>query len=211
MMKIWGRDNSVNVEKVLWVCEELGLPFERVDAGGQFGIVDTPQYRAMNPNGLVPTVEVDGLVLWESNAIVRYLAAKHSAGDLWPNDLAVRVEADRWMDWGSTVFWPAFRPLFWNLVRTLPEQRNRTEIARSFDRSAEVLGYLDNHLADRRHIAGDRFTMGDIPMGCAVWRWLALPEDLLERPRPKYAALGRWFDTLSERPCYRKVVMRPLS
>ncbi len=211
MMKIWGRENSVNVEKVLWACEELGLPFERVDAGGQFGIVDTPQYRAMNPNGLVPTVEVDGLVLWESNAIVRYLAAKHSAGDLWPDDPAVRVEADRWMDWSSTVFWPAFRPLFWNLVRTPPVQRDANEIERAFHRSAEVLGYLDSHLANRTHIAGDRFTMGDIPMGCAIWRWLALPEELLPGTRPGYPALRRWFETLGERPSYRKVVMKPLT
>lgn len=211
MLKIWGRENSVNVEKVLWACEELGLPYERVDAGGQFGIVDTPQYRAMNPNGLVPTVEVDGLVLWESNAIVRYLAAKHSTGDLWPEDLAVRVEADRWMDWSSTTFWPAFRPLFWNLVRTPPEQRDAAEIARSFTRSAEVLGYLDKHLSKRNHIAGNRFSMGDIPMGCAVWRWLTLPEDLLGQARPEYPALRRWFENLSERPAYRKVVMKPLT
>ena len=106
MLKIWGRKNSVNVEKVIWVCDELELPYERVDAGGPFGIVDTADYRAMNPNGLVPTVEVDGMVLWESHAILRYLAAKHSAGDLWPEDPAVRVDADRWMDWASTMFWP---------------------------------------------------------------------------------------------------------
>ena len=149
--------------------------------------------------------------MWESNAIVRYLTAKHSAGDLWPDDLAVRVEADRWMDWSSTTFWPAFRPLFWNLVRTPPEQRNRTEIERSFDRSAELLGYLDRHLTKRTHVAGNRFGMGDIPMGCAVWRWLALPEDLLEKPRPEYPALRAWFETLSERACYRKGVMKPLT
>ena len=112
MLKIWGRNNSVNVEKVLWACEEMEIEYERLDAGGQFGIVDTPEYRALNPNGLVPTVEVDGLVLWESNAIVRYLAAKHSRGDLWPNDLAIRVDGDRWMDWMNATFWPGFRDLF---------------------------------------------------------------------------------------------------
>ena len=206
MLKIWGRDNSVNVEKVLWACEELGLPYDRVDAGGQFGIVDTPQYRAMNPNGLVPTVEVDGLVLWESNAIVRYLAARHSAGNLWPDDPAIRVEADRWMDWSATMFWPAFRDLFWNLVRTPQDQRDAAAIDRSHARSAELLGYLDRHLTNRAHIAGDSFTMGDIPMGCAVWRWMSLPI-----ARPEYPALKRWFETLGERPRYRKVVMKPLT
>jgi len=206
MLKIWGRANSVNVEKVLWTCEELRVPYQRVDAGGPFGVVDTPQYRALNPNGLVPTVEVDGLVLWESNAIVRYLAAKHSAGDLWPDDLAVRVEADRWMDWSSTTFWPAFRDLFWNLVRTPQDQRDPVAIERSQARSAELLGYLDAHLVNRAHIAGDRFTVGDVPMGCAVWRWMSLPIE-----RPDYPSLKRWIEQLRERPCYRKVVMKPLS
>ena len=206
MLKIWGRANSVNVEKVLWACEELRVPYQRVDAGGPFGIVDTPQYRALNPNGLVPTVEVDGLVLWESNAILRYLAAKHGAGALWPDDLAVRVEADRWMDWSSTTFWPAFRDLFWNLVRTPRDQRDPAAIERAHARSAELLGYLDAHLASRTHIAGDRFTVGDIPMGCAVWRWMSLPIE-----RPDHPALKRWIEALRERPCYQNVVMKPLS
>lgn len=206
MLKIWGRDNSVNVEKVLWTCEELNLAYERVDAGGQFGIVDSPEYRAMNPNGLVPTVEVDGLVLWESNSVVRYLTAKHSAGELWPEDLAVRAVADRWMDWMNSVFWPACRPLFWNLVRTPAEQRDHAAMDQSHARSAEVLGYLDAHLSGRDYIAGDRFTMGDIPMGCAIWRWMSLPIE-----RPHYAALKNWFDRLCQRPGYQKVVMKPLT
>lgn len=206
MLKIWGRDNSVNVEKVLWACEEMGIAYERVDAGGQFGIVDTPEYRALNPNGLVPTVEVDGLVLWESNAIVRYLAAKHSAGDLWPDDLAIRVEGDRWMDWMNSTFWPGFRDLFWNLVRTPPERRDAQAMQASLSKSTQALGYLDAHLTRHVYIAGDRFTAGDIPMGCAIWRWMSLPIE-----RPQYKALARWFDTLSEREAYRKVVMKPLT
>ena len=211
MLKIWGRKNSVNVEKVIWVCDELELPYERVDAGGPFGIVDTADYRAMNPNGLVPTVEVDGMVLWESHAILRYLAAKHSAGDLWPEDPAVRVEADRWMDWASTMFWPAFRPLFWNLVRTEPAQRDAQAMAQSFERSAELLGFLDDHLASHTFIAGDRFSIGDIPMGCSVWRWLALPEDQLTRARPQYPSLMRWFETLKRRPCYNQLASQALT
>lgn len=211
MLKIWGRDNSVNVEKVLWVCEELHLPYERIDAGGQFGIVDTPEYRALNPNGLIPTVEVDGMVMWESNAIVRYLAAKHSAGNLWPSDAVVRFEADRWMDWMGTTFWPAFRDLFWNLIRTPADQRDTAAIKRSHARSTEVLGYLDAHLSTHGYVSGDSFTMGDIPMGCAVWRWVSLPLVDLELNRPEYPALARWFEALSQRPCYRKIVMKPLT
>lgn len=206
MLKIWGRDNSVNVQKVIWACEEMEIAYERVDAGGPFGIVDTPEYRALNPNGLVPTVEVDGLILWESNAIVRYLAAKHSAGNLWPTDLAVRVDGDRWMDWMNSMFWPCFHDLFWNLIRTAPEKRDAQAVEVSRQKTAKALAGLNAHLVDRRYIAGETFTMGDIPMGCAIWRWMSLPIE-----RPDYPALERWFSALCERPYYKKTVMRPLS
>lgn len=206
MLSIWGRDNSVNVQKALWVCEELALPYERIDAGGTFGVVNTPQYRNLNPNGLVPTIEDDGFVLWESNAIVRYLAAKHSAGKLWPEDLKVRAEADRWMDWQTTTFWPTFRPLFWNLVRTPIDQRDEKAMEESRLRTAEILGYLDAHLKGRAHVAGEQFTMGDIPMGCAIWRWLSLSIE-----RPELPNLKRWSDSLAARPAYKKIVMHPLT
>src|SRR3989304_1196014 len=103
MLRIWGRTNSVNVKKALWCAEELGLAYERIDAGLQFGVVDTAEYRKLNPNGLVPTIEDHGFVLWESHAIVRYLAAKHGAGTLWPTDLKVRADAARWVGWGDTM------------------------------------------------------------------------------------------------------------
>lgn len=206
MLKIWGRNNSVNVQKVLWCCEELGLKYERIDAGGQFGVVNTPQYRAINPNGLVPTLEDGPFVLWESNVIVRYLAAKHSAGKLWPEDLKIRAEADKWMDWQGTTFWPAFRPLFWNLVRTPVDQRDEKAMEESRLRTAEVLGYLDAHLKNRGYVAGDDLTMGDIPMGCAVWRWYGLKIE-----GPELPSLQRWFDNLRQRPAYSGIVMLPLT
>ena len=206
MLRIWGRNNSVNVQKALWCCEELGLAHERLDAGGEFGVVNTPQYRNLNPNGLVPTIEDDGFVLWESNAIVRYLAAKHDAGKLWPKDLNIRAEADKWMDWQNTTFWPTFRPLFWNLVRTPVDQRDEAAMEESRLKTSEILGYLDAHLKSRSHVAGKSFTMGDIPMGCAIWRWMELPID-----RPDLPNLRRWFDTLAERPAYQKTVMLPLT
>jgi len=206
MLRIWGRDNSVNVQKALWVCEEMALPYERIDAGGTFGVVNTPQYRNLNPNGLVPTIEDDGFVLWESNAIVRYLAARHNAGKIWPEDLKVRAEADKWMDWQATTFWPTFRPLFWNLVRTPVDQRDEKAMEESRLRTAEILGYLDAHLKNRPFVAGEAFTMGDIPMGCAIWRWMSI---LIERPdQPN---LKRWFDSLAQRPAYKKVVMLPIT
>lgn len=206
MLRIWGRDNSINVQKALWCCEEMEVPYERVDAGGSFGVVNTQQYRNLNPNGLVPTIEDDGFVLWESNAIVRYLAAKHSTGKLWPEDLKVRAEADRWMDWQNSAFWPAFRPLFWNLVRTPVEQREEAAMEESRLKTAEILGYLDAHLRNRSYIVGDTLTMGDIPLGCAVWRWVNLPIE-----RPELANVQRWFELLGTSPAYRKIVMQPLS
>lgn len=206
MLRIWGRDNSINVQKALWCCEEMEVPYERVDAGGSFGVVNTQQYRNLNPNGLVPTIEDDGFVLWESNAIVRYLAAKHSAGKLWPEDLKVRAEADRWMDWQNSAFWPAFRPLFWNLVRTPVDQREEAAMEESRLKTAEILGYLDAHLRNRSYIVGDTLTMGDIPLGCAIWRWVNLPIE-----RPELVNVQRWFELLGTRPAYKKIVMQPLS
>ena len=206
MLKIWGRDNSVNVQKALWCCEEMGLQYQRIDAGGTFGIVNTPQYRALNPNGLVPTIEDGPFVLWESNTIVRYLTAKHSPGKLWPEDLKVRAEADKWMDWTNTMFWPTFRPLFWNLVRTPIDQRDEKAIEESRLKTAEILDSLDAHLKNRAYIAGDDLTMGDIPMGCAIWRWLSVPVE-----RPSLPNIQHWFGNLRQRPAYQNVVMLPIS
>ena len=205
MLKIWGRTNSVNVKKVLWCAEELGLRYERVDAGMQFGVVNTPEYRRLNPNGLVPTIEDDGFVLWESHTIVRYLAAKHSSGKLWPVDLRERADAERWMDWAFT-FQAAFRAVFWGLVRTPPGKRDAGAIEEGRKKSAELLGHLDAALTARDYVAGRNFTIGDIPIGCHVQLWMRLPIE-----RPKQPALEAWFGRLIERPAYRAVVDIALS
>lgn len=201
MLKIWGRASSVNVRKVLWCCEELGVPFERVDAGMQFGVVDTPEYRKLNPNGLVPTIEEDGFVLWESHAIVRYLAARHGAGTLWPTDLRIRADADRWMDWAGSSFLPAFRPVFWGLVRTPPEKRDSKAIGEAAKKCGELAGYVDAALAGHPFIAGAQLTMGDIPLGCHLHLWLNLP-----LKRPAYPNLAAWHKRLLERPAFDKWV-----
>jgi glutathione S-transferase len=206
MLVIWGRNNSVNVQKVLWCCEEMELGYKRIDAGGSFGIVHTPQYWGLNPNGLVPTIDDDGFVLWESHAIVRYLAAKHAAGRLWPEDLRIRAEADRWMDWKHTTFWPALRTLFLGLVRTAPEQRDPRALEESRSKTAEVLGVVEARLKTAEYLAGDSFTMGDIALGCGIWRWMALPIE-----RPVLPGVQRWFESLAQRPAYRKIVMLPLT
>jgi glutathione S-transferase len=206
MLVIWGRDNSVNVQKVLWCCAEMALGYERIDAGGAFGVVNTPPYRSLNPNGLVPTIDDDGFVVWESHAIVRYLAAKHAAGSLWPNDLKTRAEADRWMDWTHTTFWPAIRTLFLGLIRTPPEQRDARALEESRLKTAEVLRVVDARLQTADYLAGETFTMGDIPLGCGIWRWMALPIE-----RPPLPGVERWFESLARRPAYRQIVMQPLS
>ena len=206
MLTIWGLTNSINVQKVLWGCAELGLAYERIDAGGAFGVSDTPEYRAMNPNGLVPTIDDDGFVLWESNVIVRYLAAKHGVGTLYPADLRERAEADRWMDWQVTTLWAALRPVFFGYVRTPPEQRDGGALEAAERSSQEAVAILDRHLEKRAFVAGDRFTMGDIPAGISVYRWLALPIR-----RPEFPHVTRWYTALTERSGFETHVMQPLT
>jgi len=206
MLKIWGRTNSVNVKKALWAAEELGLKYERIDAGMQFGLTRTPEYRRMNPNSLVPTIEDDGFVLWESHTIVRYLAAKHAAGTLWPTDPRVRADAERWMDWAFTLQ-NAMREVFWGLIRTPLEKRDAKAIEAGAKRSAELLGsVLEPALAGKDYLTGMSFTMGEIPLGCEVQRWMRVP---IERPRlPNVEA---WFERLRARPAFLKIVDVPLT
>ena len=205
MLKIWGRVNSVNVKKVLWLAEELGLKYERIDAGMQFGMVNTPEYKKMNPNSLVPTIDDEGFVLWESHAIVRYLAAKHGAGTLWPADLKQRADSDRWMDWAFT-FQAALRAVFWGLVRTPPEKRDPQAIEEGRRRCAELLAIPDHYLASKPYFAGNSLTIGDIPLGCHVQLWMRLPIE-----RPAHRNLQHWFDRLCARPAFKKIVDIPLS
>lgn len=205
MLKIWGRVNSVNVKKVLWAVEELGLKYERIDAGMQHGVVNTPEYKKMNPNSLVPTIDDDGFVLWESHSIVRYLAAKHGAGTLWPADLRQRADSDRWMDWALT-FQASFRTVFWGLVRTPPEKRDLQAIEEARKKCAGLLAIPNAALANRPYFAGNSLTIGDIPLGCHVQLWMRLAIE-----RPAHANLQRWFDRLCTRAPFRKIVDIPLS
>ena len=205
-LRIWGRLNSINVQKVVWTCEELGVPYDRTDAGGAFGIVATPEYKAMNPNSVVPVIDDDGFVLWESNAITRYLAAKHGAGTLWPSDLRVRADADRWMDWQCTEFSPRMRLAFWNLIRTPKENQDPAAIEESRAGSEAMTAILDAALTGRTFIAGDNFTMGDIPIGVAVHRWLNLPIRREARP-----ALEAYYARIIARPAAAKVLASPIT
>lgn len=205
MLRIWGRNNSVNVKKALWAAEELRLQYERVDAGMQYGVVSSPEYRALNPNGLVPTLEEGGFVLWESHAIVRYLAAKHGAGTLWPTDERARADSERWMEW-SYAFQAALRPVFWGLVRTPPEKRDSNAIEEARQKCAALLAVPDAALSARQYLGGAILTVGDIPLGCHVQLWMRLPIE-----RPGHPHLQAWFDRLCARPAFRKIVDIPLS
>lgn len=206
MLKIWGRTNSINVQKVMWAVTELGLPHERIDAGGPFGGLDTPEYMAKNPNSRIPTIDDNGVIVWESNAVVRYLAARYGAGRLWPIDAAHRSEADRWMDWQHTTIAPDMHPVFWGLVRTPPEKRDTAAIKAAAERLGASWSLLDKHLAERAYVAGADFTMGDIPAGCAFWRYTKL-----DVAKPRLAHCDAWHQRLQERPGFRQHVTVPLS
>lgn len=206
MLKIWGRTNSVNVKKALWAAEELGLKYERIDAGLQFGVNNTPEYRRINPTGLVPTIDDDGFTLWESHSIVRYLAAKHGSGDLWPVEAKARADADRWMDWTHTFSREFQRPVFWPLVRTPPEKRDAKAIAEAVQKCGELLKIPEQALSQRPYLGGDRFTMGDIPLGCHIQLWMRLPIQ-----RPRLPGVEAWFARLCERPAYGRIVDIALS
>ncbi len=206
MLKIWGRMSSINVKKVVWTAQELALDIQRTEAGGLFGVVTTPEYMALNPNSLVPVIEDEDYVLWESNVIVRYLCAKHAMGQMYPSDLRERFDAERWMDWQQTTLNPASRPGFWQLVRTPPEQRNAAVIAESNAVVETLMAVLDAHLAQHSFMVGERFTMADIPIACEVHRWFGLPQARQSRPH-----IERWYDSIRARQASMGVLDMQLS
>lgn len=204
MLTIWGRATSSNVQKVMWAIGELELPHRRIDAGLAFGVVDTPEYARMNPNRLVPTIEDDGFVLWESNAILRYLARRHAgaARPLLPADPRAAADADRWMDWQlSRVAQPA-TTVFIGLTRTRPEDRDPAAIAAAQRQLADLYAILDAALAERPFLAGDALSMGDIPLGVMIHRWYKLRDQ-----QPALPHLDAWYRRLAERPAYQSAVM----
>jgi glutathione S-transferase len=206
MLKIWGRTNSINVQKVMWAVGELAIPHERLDAGMQFGAVDEPWFRAMNPNGRVPTIDDDGFILWESNAIVRYLARKHGGARLSPSNLQTYACADRWMDWSTTTMTPLMTALFWGYIRTAPEKRDPKALEEVRLQMEQVMRVLDANLTSKAYVAGAEISIGDIPIGCFAHRWYALPMEHGSHPH-----VDAWYARLSQRPAFRAHVMLPLS
>jgi glutathione S-transferase len=205
-LKIWGRLSSINVQKAMLCVEELDLPHERVDAGLAFGLVNTPEYRAMNPNGLVPVMKDDDFVLWESNAIVRYLAAKHASGSLWPTDPRERADADRWMDWQTTTLQPAMSASFHGLVRTKAAARDPAAIEASRRQTLLLIDLLERHLSGRRWLSGDGLTMAEFALGPALHRWFNMPLERTETPKVR-----QWYEAVVDRVSARKVLTVPIS
>ena len=206
MLKIWGRRNSINVMKVLWVCDEIGLPYERIDAGMHFGVVDTPEYGLLNPNRRVPTINDDGFVLWESNTIVRYLASKHGRDDLLPTDLQGRADVERWMDWTTATVTIGMTPLFWQLIRTPEAQRNAAVLAQATVDAERCMRILDSHLSARNFLCAERFTVADIPVAAFVQRWRSLPIE-----HPSLPGLEAYQQRMLEREPFRTHITLPLS
>jgi glutathione S-transferase len=198
MLKIWGRKTSSNVQKAMFAVGELDLAHERIDIGGPFGKNKDAPYLAMNPNGLVPTLEEDGFLLWESNSIVRYLAAKHGAGTLEPSDLRTRALAGKWMDWQLTVLGPAMTPVFWGLVRTPPGERDPKAIAEGKVKSTAAVKILDDQFAKTPYAAGDAFSMGDIPIAIICRRFHELVPE-----RPAFPHFERWYAAIAARKAFR--------
>lgn len=203
-LHLWGRLSSINVRKVVLCAQWLDLELPRTDAGMAFGVVDTPAYRALNPNGLVPVLQDGDFTLWESNAIVRYLCAREGRG--YPADPRLRADAERWMDWQQTTLNRASGPAFVQWVRTPAAQRDHAAIAASVKATEPLLAWLDQHLAQRAFMLGDEPCMADFPIACELHRWFGLPQ-----ARPAWPHLQRYFDHWLAQPCARGVLDLPLS
>ncbi len=205
MLRVWGRRSSFNVQKVLWLVDELGLPHEHIDAGGKFGGLDAPEFLAINPHGKVPVIEDDGTVVWESHTILRYLAARHGGPRWWPNGPAERSLAERWMDWSATTLQPDFlMGVFWGFYRTPETQRNEPAIRSKIAACASHFRLLDRMLQNRDYLLGNELTLADIPAGTALYRYFELDIE-----RPSVPNVEAWYRRLQARPPYQAHVMLP--
>ena len=209
---IWGRLSSLNVRKVVWAAQEVGVAFERTDAGLAFGINKTPEYLRKNPNALVPLLEDGDFTLWESNVIVRYLCAKHAMDTLYPTDLRERFDAERWMDWQQTTFNPDGFNAFYQLVRCAPKQRNAELVRRSIAATEPLLAMLDEHMAQREFVGGPHFGMADIPLACEMHRWWGIGEAQFaacgvdRQALSAFAHVQRWYTQILKRPAANGVL-----
>lgn len=206
MVTLWGRNNSTNVKKVRWTLAELNLPYEQIMAGQSFGVNRDAAYLALNPNGLVPMLKDGDDVLWESNTIVRYLAAQYGADSLWQASPIQRAKSEKWMDWANETLSPVHRKILIGLVRTPAEQRNMAEIEAAIEACEPLLDILESTLAKQTWLSGEAFGVGDIAVAPFVYNLLETVKTWQPRPH-----LARWYQQLAERPAFRDVVMIPVS
>ncbi|QHB32140.1 glutathione S-transferase [Yersinia canariae] len=201
MLTVWGRNNSTNVKKVLWCLEELGIDYKRIDVGGQYGKLNDPLYRSLNPNGLIPCLQDDDFILWESNTIVRYLAAQYGENTLYLPDAKQRAAAEKWMDWATSSVVEPFKAVFIGLVRTAPELQDKAKIAHGIEQLNTLMAIADEALSKQRYLSGDKFGVGDIPLGCLAYAWFNLPIERAPLPH-----LQHWYQNLTERSAFQKVI-----
>jgi glutathione S-transferase len=205
MLRVWGRRSSFNVQKVMWLIGELGLAHEHIDAGGDFGGLDTPEFLAMNPHGRIPVIADGDVIVWESHAILRYLAARHGAGRFWSDDPTVRAQVDGWMDWSHTALQPDFLVgVFWGFYRMPEQKRNWPAIEAALARCAKDFAKLDWLLEGRTFLLGEALTLADITAGTSLYRYFEL-----EIERPPLPRVERWYRTLREREPFRTHIMIP--
>ena len=201
-MELWGRKNAYNVQKALWILAELQLDYVQHDVGSSPGDLETPEFLALNPHARIPVLKDDGAIVWESNSIVRYLAARYGAGTLCPETALLRSYAERWMDWELAKLQPAFIDLFWGYYRTRPESRNQATIDAAQQRCAQHFQQLDRHLARQPYLAGESFTMGDIPCAVCLYRYFEMG---LAVEQPEHVM--QWYQRLSARSAFRNSIM----
>ena len=206
MLKIWGRSSSSNVQKVLFCCAELDIPFERTDWGGPFGGNQDPEYLKLNPNGLVPTVIDGDLVMWESNTICRYLATTRNGERLYPRDPVERTHVERWMDWQLSVVGPPMGQLLFGLVRTKPEARDHAAVEAARRRALAAWTIIDDELTDRPYLAGSELSLAEIVLGTQIYRWFAFPIE-----RPELGNLRTWYDRVRQRPGFKSHIEQPIT
>jgi glutathione S-transferase len=205
MLVVYGRKSSFNLQKVMWLVGELGVEHRHVEIGGSFGGADTPEFLKMNPHGRVPVIDDDGVTVWESHAILRYLAARYGQRRYWRDDPAERSESDRWMDWSQCSLQPDFlNGAFWGYYRTPEAQRDMIAVEAKIQRTANHLILLDKILAGKPYLLGDQLTLADIPAGTNLFRYFNI-----SIKRPSLPNVERWYRSLQERPAYREHVMVP--
>jgi glutathione S-transferase len=206
-IKVWGRVTSSNVKKVLWLSHELKLDIDRIDAGGKHGVVSTPEYKALNPNMRVPTMEDDGFVLWESNAIMRYLCTTRGGEALYPSDPKTRADIERWLDWSLSVLSSADTPLFIATIRVPETEHDKTEIDKLIRQTGNAYAIMNEHLKGRKFFVGDSFTIADLALAIFTDRWTRNP---FLAGKPEFSENAAWLSRVREREGFRKFVEIPL-